>query len=83
MTQTTECTVAREIIAEFKIFEQAYRQYLDRVDELALSLKYPSEFNKEAQMLLGTKGGVSTYFKGGKGIIDRLDNLVQLAEEEG
>lgn len=83
MTQTTECTVSREIIAEFKIFEQAYRHYLDRVDELGMSLKYPSEFNKEVQTLLGSKGGVSAYFKGGARIIDRLDNLVHLAEEKG
>ncbi len=48
-----------------------------------MSLKYPSEFNKEVQTLLGTKGGVSAYFKGGARIIDRLDNLVQLAEEKG
>lgn len=83
MTQATESTVTREIIAEFKIFEQAYRHYLDRVDELDMSLKYPSEFKKDVQMLLGTKEGVSAYFKGGARIIDRLDTLVQFAEEKG
>lgn len=80
MSHTTNCIVARHIVAEFKAFKETYDRYLDRVDDLLGLLDEGSEIRKRAGFLVVGTDHVTRFALSGSNVVSALEAMLKKEE---
>lgn len=80
MSHTTNCIIARHIVAEFKAFKETYDRYLDRVDDLVCSLDEDSEIRKKAVFLAVGTDHVTQYVLSGSNVVSAIEATLKKEE---
>lgn len=80
MSHTTNCIIARHIVAEFKAFKETYDRYLDRVDDLVCSLDEDSEIRKKARFLVVGTDHVTRFTLSGSHVVSAIEAMLKKEE---
>ncbi|KAB0459788.1 hypothetical protein [Agrobacterium radiobacter] len=80
MTHDTNSVVARQIVAEFRAFKEAYDRYLDRMDDLVCSLDEHSEVRKKAGYLAVGTEHVTRFTLNGNNLVAAIEAMLKQEE---
>lgn len=80
MSHTTNCLLARHIVAEFKAFKETYDRYLDRMDDLVCSLDEDSEIRKKAGFLVVGTDHVTRFTLSGSNVVSAIEAMLKKEE---